>query len=165
MNTDGSDARTVTDLPDTTELSPAWSPDSSQLIFASQKGSTVTLRRINVDGSGLTQLTSDTAISWFPCWNWATGLVAYSTNHFGPEANNFDIATMNADGSGQNRLTFTNATTYFPEWSPDGTMLAFVSNSDGNFEIYITDASGSNTRRLTDNSYDDTAPSWQPKPR
>ena len=72
---------------------------------------------------------------------------------------------MNPDGSNQTRLTYTTTNDSFPEWSPDGTMLAFVSNASGGFQIFIMNADGSNLRSVTNNNYDNGAPAWQPKPR
>jgi len=41
-------------------------------------------------------------------------------------------------------------------------MIAFVSNQDGNPEIYVMDADGSNPTRLTNNPGFDGAPTWSP---
>ena len=38
---------------------------------------------------------------------------------------------------------------FLPAWSPDGKMLAFTSNRDGNAEIYVVNRDGSNLRRVT----------------
>lgn len=57
------------------------------------------------------------------------------------------------DGPGNNN---------YPAWSPDGTMLAFVSDRDGNREIYLSDWRGMNQRRLTNNKVADDSPWWSP---
>lgn len=49
-----------------------------------------------------------------------------------------------------------------PETSPDGKLVAFVSDRDGNREIYLVDWEGSNARRLTTNNYFDDKPVWSP---
>ena len=36
-----------------------------------------------------------------------------------------------------------------PAWSPDGSMLAFVSNRSGAAEIWVVNANGSNLRQVT----------------
>lgn len=47
-------------------------------------------------------------------------------------------------------------------WSPDGKMVVFNSNRDGNWEIYIMNADGSEQTNLTNNPADDGFPSWSP---
>jgi Tol biopolymer transport system component len=49
-----------------------------------------------------------------------------------------------------------------PAWSPDGALLAFSSDVDGDFDLYIVDADGSNLSRLTNLSGDEHVPSWSP---
>lgn len=47
------------------------------------------------------------------------------------------------------------------EWSPDGSRIAFDSQSaDGSFDIWTIGADGSSLRQLTRNSGDETLPSW-----
>lgn len=47
-----------------------------------------------------------------------------------------------------------------PAISPDGKMIAFSSNRNGNWEIYIMCLDGSKQTRLTDISSDDVSPIW-----
>ena len=49
-----------------------------------------------------------------------------------------------------------------PKPSPDGTMIVFDSDRDGNHEIYVMNSDGSNQSNLTDNSAWDEDPSWSP---
>ena len=37
-----------------------------------------------------------------------------------------------------------------PNWSPDGKLVAFESNVDGDMEIYVMDSDGANIEKLTD---------------
>jgi Tol biopolymer transport system component len=52
-------------------------------------------------------------------------------------------------------------------WSPDGTMVAFAADWDGNFEIYVLDVARLITRQLTNQSrgYGNTFPAWSPDGR
>lgn len=69
---------------------------------------------------------------------------------------------MNADGSQQTRLTHNESDDSGPVWSPDGTMIAFVSDRDGDYEVYVMNADGSQQTSLTDNSVDENWPAWSP---
>jgi Tol biopolymer transport system component len=60
------------------------------------------------------------------------------------------------------RLTPTEAASYDPAWSPDGRLIAFVSERDGNAELYVMNADGTNPRRLTDHTAVDRDPAWSP---
>jgi Tol biopolymer transport system component len=47
-----------------------------------------------------------------------------------------------------------------PAMSPEGNLILFVADDDGNPEIYVWGPDGSNRRRLTDNPAADWSPSW-----
>lgn len=78
------------------------------------------------------------------------------------EAEPWAIYRMRSDGSDPTRLTQTTSEETLPVWSPDGRMIAFVSNRDGNREIYTMHADGSNQVNLTRNAADDWTPCWSP---
>src|SRR6185503_7259255 len=47
-----------------------------------------------------------------------------------------------------------------PRWSPDGQMIAFDCNIEGQYEIYVNAASGGKPRRLTSHPANDHIPSF-----
>ncbi len=49
-----------------------------------------------------------------------------------------------------------------PAYSPDGSLVAYATNRDGNFEIYVVDADGTNRRRITSTVANETEPTWTP---
>src|SRR5256712_783873 len=73
------------------------------------------------------------------------------------------IFVMNADGTGQTDISKAGAD-HNPSWSPDGTKIAFDSNSGGNDEIFTNtiNADGQGVIRLTINAVFDESPSWSP---
>jgi WD40-like Beta Propeller Repeat len=113
---------------------------------------------INADGSGRTQLTTNSVSDLTPAWSPDATKLAFASNRDG----NYEIYTMNADGSAQTRVTNNPADDLQPDWSPDGTKLAFTSSRDGNQEIYTSKVDGTNPVRLTNNSFRDTFPAWSP---
>ena len=69
---------------------------------------------------------------------------------------------MNVDGGPESRLTRRPRYDTDPVFSPDGTRIAFVSNSDGNSEIYLMNADGTGVLRLTRDLANDINPYWSP---
>lgn len=51
---------------------------------------------------------------------------------------------------------------YDPSWSPDGSVLVFISDCEGNPEIYRTGPDGSGTTRLTSTPGAEHTPRWSP---
>jgi Tol biopolymer transport system component len=49
-----------------------------------------------------------------------------------------------------------------PTWSPDGTLIAFVSNSGGSMQIYVMKANGQDIQRITMDSSNNWGPTWAP---
>jgi Tol biopolymer transport system component len=49
-----------------------------------------------------------------------------------------------------------------PRHSPDGSLIAFVSNRTGHAELWLTKPDGSGTTRLTENSHITSTPDWSP---
>ncbi|MDX1645992.1 MAG: hypothetical protein R3304_02515 [Longimicrobiales bacterium] len=50
-----------------------------------------------------------------------------------------------------------------PPWSPDGSLIAFQSDRDGDREIYVVAPDGSGLRDVTNApAYDDRHPTWEP---
>ena len=52
-----------------------------------------------------------------------------------------------------------------PAWSPDGTKIAFASNTHGSYDIFIMDKDGGNQTQVTSNKAIDLEPCWSPDGR
>ena len=145
---------------------PSWSPDGHRIAFDNGGPAGGDIFVINVDGTGLQQLTDDFASRNIrPDWSPDGREIAFTSRRDG----NDEIYVMNADGSNRDnplRLTFNLFADNAPDWSPDGRRIVFQSNRAGNDEIYVMNADGSGgLRRLTTYPGRDLDADWSPDGR
>ncbi len=168
MNDDGSKQTQLTHAKGR-DIEPAWSPDGTQIVFASARDDPENLQLyiMNADGSDQRPLLPfEPSDNWSPAWSPDGKKIAYQSNR----DRSFEIYVVNVDGTGRTRLTGADPgeggevrpNNSMPNWSPDGRRIVFVSDRDGNHEIYVMNADGSNQRRLTDHPADDIRPRWSP---
>ena len=153
INADGSGERVLAD----NGFPGAWSPDGRQIAF-SRNGDVYVM---NVDGSGVTQLTHDGTASP-TAWSPNGKQIAFTSFRSG----NSDIYVMNTDGSGVIQLTDDPATDFGDRagWSPDGRRFVFSSTRDGgDIDIFVMNADGTGVTQLTHNDFiADDDPVWSP---
>jgi hypothetical protein len=99
--------QTITNVDEDT--APALSPDGERVVFMSRREGNWEVYIINVNGSGLQQLTDDPADDGLPTWSPDGSTIAFVSNRGGPWA----IWAMLPNGSGQRQL-------FTMEGSPDG---------------------------------------------
>ncbi len=137
-----------------------YSPDASQIAFASSRVNEDDIYSMDEDGSNLRNLTNTSLDKErMPSWSPDGSRLAFANFVF--ESVDFDIYTMNADGSDWQRLTGS-GDDFDASWSPDGTRIAYASDRDGNFDIFVMNADGSNSVNLTPNEWIDGSPTWSP---
>ena len=129
---------------------PAWSPDGKKLVFTGYDGGISDLFVVNVDGTGLRQLTNDKYAHLKPTW-WPDGhTIAYVTDE-GPETNFTDLAFGNLRVAlfdldiGRRELLphMESGRNISPQWwAPDGKSFAFVSDRTGIANIYLYELGG-----------------------
>lgn len=151
-------------------FSATWSPDGSQFVYTSDKQDNHEIYMCNIDGTGEQRLTETAIDEQYATWSPDGTQIAYcaSTGEWNTPGNTptYEIYIMNSDGSNVQQLT-ENTSADIYRWSPDGSMLAFVSDrhSAGNWEVYIMNVDGTNVRRVTHSPTGVTAinPAWRPE--
>ncbi|MDZ7808195.1 MAG: hypothetical protein U5K71_13925 [Gracilimonas sp.] len=147
MDTDGSNINQITD-----ELGydggAFFSPDGTQLIFRASRPETdeeinnyktllkdglveptnLELFIINIDGTGLRQITDLGNANWAPYFHPSGEKVVFSSNHQSQRGFPFNIFMINVDGTGLEQITFDDQFDSFPMFSPDGKKIVFSSN-------------------------------------
>ena len=73
-----------------------------------------------------------------------------------------DLWVANRDGSNPKRLTIDEGVESSPIFSPDGTMIAFNAEYDGNSDVFIVSAKGGVPKRLTWHPYNDLVRDFSP---
>ncbi|HET7458949.1 MAG TPA: PDZ domain-containing protein [Gemmatimonadaceae bacterium] len=73
-----------------------------------------------------------------------------------------DIWVMPKNGGTAVRLTSARGEESFPRFSPDGSLIAFTGNYDGNQDVYVMPAAGGEPRRITYHPGPDRMVAWYP---
>ena len=125
----------------------AWG--KTHLLFVSDLTGASEIWRLNSDGSGPLQMTTDKTEDGSPAWSPDGKQFAY----YSKQASGYQIMVRNPDGSGARALTKT-GNNWSPAWSPDGNWIAFSSDRGGNGrrDVYIMDKNGGSVQLLSDKS-------------
>jgi TolB protein len=154
----GSGKRDVVSGRDGINGAPAWSPDGSKLALtlSTQEGNP-DVYVMDLRSKKLTRVTTSPAIetepSWFPD---GKRLVFTSDRGGGPQ-----IYQADADGGTPKRLTFEGRYNARPVISPDGKLMAIVTQEDTSYRIAVMDLATGALRTLTDGRLDES-PSFAP---
>jgi len=73
-----------------------------------------------------------------------------------------DIGIAERDGSSPRRLTVNPAVEFNPAFSPDGSLIAFSGNYDGNVDVYTIPVTGGEPKRITFHPGEDVVQGWSP---
>lgn len=139
---------------------PAWSPDGSKLAIVLTYGANSQVYTINVDGSGLKQITKSSAIDTEPTWS-LDGKWIYFSSDRGGRPQIYKVASTGGDAQ---RVTFEGAYNVSPRFSPDGKFLAMIRNEGGKFRVALQDLTSGQVQLLSEGSQDES-PSFAPNGR
>lgn len=150
---------------DAYDVSPAWSPDGTQIAFSSWRNQVHNLYVMPADGSALRQLTTSPQSDHAPAWSPDGQRLCFRRDTADP-ALNWELFVIGADGSGETNVTNNPANDADPAWSPDGERIAFTSTrAENRWCLYTMRADGSDVQLLskTPNGY--VYPAWSPDGR
>jgi hypothetical protein len=152
VNADGSNSTQLTP-----GMRPNWSQKGGFIAYDTCENNKCGIFRINPDGGGKRQLTSDSgggaAVS--P----DGGKIAYWSREDG----DFEIYVINADGSGKKQLTDSVGNDALPSWTPDGRYIYYLSDQEGKgWAVMVMNPNGSNPRKVIGaNAGTDPARGWE----
>ncbi len=150
-------AATLTPVPlpsDTPLPTPTATPlggGTGQIAFASTRTGIPQVYIINVDGSGIRQITNEQDGACQPDWSPDGKRLVYVT----PCKQKLDVYQGSSlyliDANGENRTALPTSLggDFEPAWSPDGKRIAFTSQRDGYMEIYMITLETNQITRLT----------------
>ncbi len=132
---------------------PAWSPDGQWIAYDSNSESPNGMYFIWImrsDGSEKRRITYEPLEGEIRTPNWSPNGSKIVHIRYLRETFSSEIFIMDSNGTNPHRLTFNNAMDYYPRFSPDGTKIAFTSQSErGGPQIWVMNSDGTNPVQLT----------------
>lgn len=146
--------------PERTPTAPSNSPTPRTsggkfIAFTSRKSGNADIYLIDINGGGLTQLTTSSAHDMYPSWSPDGQRIVYQTN----EGGDWEIAIIEISTKRVTPLTRNTCNDWGPSWSPAGDWITFYSDCNGERNIYKMRSDGSGRTQLT---FSSSAYSWFP---
>jgi TolB protein len=147
---------------------PRWSADGQMIAFYSTRTGPNNptgdqeIFVMNADGSGLRQVTYNTADDGAPAWSPNGDRLVF--HRWLDDYTNADLITVRVNGTGERNLTRSPGILDRQAlWSPDGREIVFARDDSGlENDIYTIRPDGSHLRALTATPTDEEWPNWSP---
>jgi TolB protein len=145
-----------------TDQGASYSPDGTRIAFMNNYDGDFEICVMNADGTGVKQLTKNSAVDAYPSWSPDGTQIAFTSNRDG----DFDVYVMNADGSDQTNITSGDpASDDFPRWSPDGRFIAIETDRYGGVSAALITPDGTLEATIGSVAYATFFDSWSPDGR
>jgi TolB protein len=126
-------------------LSPAWSPDGSQIAYVSFERGHASVFAQSLATRQRTLLADFPGSNSAPTWSPDGKQLAMVLTRDG----NSQLYLVHSDGSDLRRITFSEAIDTEPSFLPDGKSLLFTSDRGGSAQVYRVPVEGGSVERLT----------------
>lgn len=164
--TDGRDEKQLTHKTGI-NVNACWSPDLTRISFLSNRDGQFEVYVMNANGTGQTNISRTPKANEGgrpPMWSPDGKKILFNSLVDG----DWEVYEINADGSGLKKLTDNTVTDMNPSYSPDGKLIAYISNPKGSKDeqdhrIFIMNADGSNAHQVGDISPIHGSLSWSPR--
>jgi Tol biopolymer transport system component/imidazolonepropionase-like amidohydrolase len=138
---------------------PHWSPDGSRVAFSSDRAGTYDLWEVSSARREVRRITEGGGNEYGPAYG-PDGRIAYVTDGSEP-----GLWVRSGEGGVERILDLGAAGGFAPSWSPDGTRIAYSSQTYGSSSLHIVSASGGATRGSVVSDQDEDVfpfrPSWR----
>lgn len=149
----------------TDSLSPAWSPDGTQIAYTMDDiSNTHQVFVMDLETRSSHQLTSGSLPAYSPLWSPDGRRMAFASGPPWPQGT-LDIYVIGIDGTTLTRLTDHPTNDGAGSWSPDSQYIAFDSDRSGSWDLYIMRSDGSEVMRLDTGESGNFDPVWSPDGR
>jgi len=122
-----------------------WSPDSQRIYFTSNRYGTPNIFFINVDGTGLTNVSKGNGLDASYSLSPNGEKLVFDSDRDGA----MDIFVVDSSGGTATNITKNPARDAEPLWSPDGNNIAFRSDRDGTWDVFVMKSDGTSPKNLT----------------
>src|SRR4051812_2094313 len=141
-----------------------WSPDGTRLVFVNDRNIETSgadgwqeIYVVNLDGTGLKNLTPASAYDLEPLWSPDGSRIAFERVQGG----DFALYQMRPDETEAVRVASDIGIALQMTWSPDGKQLAFVSGLTDQRDIEVVNADGTGRQNITHSALDEFEPDWR----
>jgi Tol biopolymer transport system component/predicted Ser/Thr protein kinase len=155
VDPEGSNLSSLTDDEDHA-LSPSWLPDSSGLVYVSNRLGDQALCLLRLGDDSLAPLVASEMSVYGPSVS-SDGRILYGTT-----VATANIFIQDVSSGRERRMTSFSKGQYDGVFSPDGNHIAYSSSRTGNMEIFLLDVSSGRDRQLTTDPGFDRYPTWSP---